>query len=113
MYRKKIGIALCLMALASFLVPSMTSAVDSWYVCSVGYVGKNASGELKFRLTEVGGRFTSQICGIADATQANHYMAILLTAQVTTANVGVCTSTAIPVGGQSATVLVTCVYLQQ
>jgi len=112
MLGRKIGMALCLMALASFLVPSMAGA-DEWYICSVGYVGKNAAGNLKVRLTEVGGRFAGQLCGIADATQANHYMAIFLTAQVTGANVGVCTSAVIPLGGQSGSATVTCVYLQQ
>ncbi|MBI4773241.1 MAG: hypothetical protein HY788_03505 [Deltaproteobacteria bacterium] len=111
MLKKKVGIALCFMAVASLLIPAMALA-DEWYVCTVSYVGKNAVGELVFRLTEVGGRFTSQLCKIADATQANHYMAILVTAQVMTSNVGVCTQAVIPVGG-GGTATVTCIYLQQ
>jgi len=111
MLKRRVGIALCLLAVASFLIPSMAVA-DSWYVCTVSYVGKNANGELVFRLTEVGGRFTSQLCKIVDPTQANHYMAILVTAQVMGSDVGVCTQNVIPVGG-GGTAMATCLYLQQ
>jgi Holliday junction resolvasome RuvABC DNA-binding subunit len=110
MLKRKIGIALCLMAVASFLIPAIASA-DAWYVCTVAGVGKNAAGELKFSLTDVGGTFTGQSCKLADNSQANQFMAILLTAQVMGVNVGVCTTAAIPSGGQAANGVVTCLYL--
>ena len=111
MLKKKLALAVVVLVALSFAATTLHAA--TWFVCSVSFVGKNGAGQTRFRLTDTGAShaFTGQLCKIVDEAQANYYIAILLSAQVSGTNVGVCLDEAQIVGVNNS-VYVTCIYLQ-